>query len=718
MSHVASRCPRLARLLFVLALGACGGGDINELLNPPERTGTSNRRPTWLTEPQRIDYDGVGDDLLTGGLGRTGLAGGAAATMAAIVAETSPDAAELRRLAIYTSYRATVDVKESGGFGTLFGPGAAADGRIAGTEYAAYADDGTGAENVSIVVQIPSSFSVAAPCLVVTAAPGSRGVYGSIATAGEWGLKRGCAVAHTDKGGGNGVHDLQADTVSRRDGTRDPAASVAKASQFTAPIEASRRTTFNAATPNRFAIKHAHSTRNPQADWGRDLLRAAEAGLYALNLRYGDPDPSNAGGTLKRFIASNTVVIAAADAEGADAALAAAEADDDALIDGVVGASPMPTLPATLPVVIRRGGRTVTLSGRSRLDTATFANLYQPCAALADPLSPGLSELDSTAASARCTSLAARGLLSATGTGAQAREARDRMLDYGWETETSILAAAYYRRETPGTAVTLANSLGTFPVEQSLCGLSFAYTDAISGRVVPAPIALRSIHGTGNGRPPMRREDGSASIDLVNDRHPGAPIRDGALSASASTGALDYNLDGASCLRALVTASDASATQVTSGLDATRLTGRLRGKPAIIVHGRADPLAPANHGARAYVALSRAVDLNSRLAYVEVRDAQHVDAFNGEIAGFDTRYVPLVVYFHRALDAVYENLRGGAALPASQVVRTVPRGGTDGAAPALTAANVPALQPTPARGDSITFAPGVGTLPGVLDVPD
>ena len=30
---------------------------------------------------------------------------------------------------------------------------------------------------------------------------GSRGVYGAIST-GEWGLKKGCAVAYTDKGAG------------------------------------------------------------------------------------------------------------------------------------------------------------------------------------------------------------------------------------------------------------------------------------------------------------------------------------------------------------------------------------------------------------------------------------------------------------------------------------------------------------------------------------
>jgi hydroxybutyrate-dimer hydrolase len=45
-------------------------------------------------------------------------------------------------------------------------------------------------------------------------------VYGAIGTAGEWGLKRGCAVAYADKGSGNGVHDLATDTVNLIDGTR------------------------------------------------------------------------------------------------------------------------------------------------------------------------------------------------------------------------------------------------------------------------------------------------------------------------------------------------------------------------------------------------------------------------------------------------------------------------------------------------------------------
>ena len=51
---------------------------------------------------------------------------------------------------------------------------------------------------------------------------GSRGVYGAIATAGEWGLKRGCAVAYADKGSGNGLHELVSGAVQLIDGVPTP----------------------------------------------------------------------------------------------------------------------------------------------------------------------------------------------------------------------------------------------------------------------------------------------------------------------------------------------------------------------------------------------------------------------------------------------------------------------------------------------------------------
>ena len=86
-------------------------------------------------------------------------------------------------------------------------------------------------------------------------------------------------------------------------------------------------------------------------------------------------------------------------------------------------------------------------------------------------------------------------------------------------------------------------------------------------------------------------------------------------------------------------------------------------------------------------------------------ESLHQDVAPGSpvFAGYDTRFIPLHVYFNRAMDLMYDHLKHGTPLPPSQVVRTVPRGGTPGAAPALTAANIPPISATPAAGDLITF---------------
>ena len=44
---------------------------------------------------------------------------------------------------------------------------------------------------------------------------------------------------------------------------------------------------YNAATPGRYAFKHAHSQRNPERDWGRFTLQAVEFAYWVLNERYG-----------------------------------------------------------------------------------------------------------------------------------------------------------------------------------------------------------------------------------------------------------------------------------------------------------------------------------------------------------------------------------------------------------------------------------------------
>ena len=85
---------------------------------------------------------------------------------------------------------------------------------------------------------------------------------------------------------------------------------------------------------------------------------------------------------------------------------------------------------------------------------------------------------------------------------------------------------------------------------------------------------------------------------------------------------------------------------------------------------------------------------------------------NDQIGGYENLFVPLHVYLGRALDRMYDHLKQGRPLPPSQVVRAVPRGGTPGLAPAITAANVPPIEDAPAPGDRITFSRAM------LHVPD
>ena len=133
-------------------------------------------------------------------------------------------------------------------------------------------------------------------------------------------------------------------------------------------------------------------------------------------------------------------------------------------------------------------------------------------------------------------------------------------------------------------------------------------------------------------------------------------------------------------------------------------TANLRAKPTIVVHGRSDTLVPVNFSSRPYVLRNSQVEgTNSRVRYVEVANGQHFDSFLG-FAGYDNRYVPMHLYYIRAMDALWATLKNGTPLPASQVVRATPRGGSPGAAPAITAANLPAIVATPAAGNAITIS--------------
>ncbi len=672
--------------------------------------------------PAKITYDGTTNDLLTGGLGKSGL--GTPSPAPTFVNPADPTAAELRTLAIYSNYRALVDTTAGGGYGSLYGPnvdvGGAdtlGEGKIAGDEYIAYDDNGTGAQNVTMMVQVPASFDKANPCIVTATSSGSRGVYGAVATAGEWGLKHKCAVAYTDKGTGNGIHDLQNNTVNLIDGRRQDATVAGKASNFTAPLSDADRVAFNAVYPNRFAVKQAHSQQNSEKDWGLSTLHAVEFAYYVLNQQFGTQD---SGKTVRYFPLGHIITIAASVSNGGGASLAAAEQDTKGLISGVVVGEPQVQVAST--AVIQRNGVTVPASGKTLFDYMTLAAMYEACAALSSQGSAtaGIGP-NTTLATNRCATLQAKGLLTGTTTAELADDAVLRLSQAGWESESPLLYGIHFGSyAATAVAVTYANAYARASVKDNLCNYSFGAVDS-SGVPAAAPVnGLQALFGSGNGVPP------TGPVQLINNASIGGPKRD-QVSQSPTSGqspGADYNTDGVACLRSLQTGTDSSGAALTgallaqstalkAGVQQALRTGKLRGVPTILVQGRADTLVPVNHASRAYLGANKLADgATSPTYYYEVEHAQHFDAFLpfGALAG---RFVPLHRYVVQGLDLMYAHLKSAAALPASQVVRTTVRGyqGNGTTPNPIAPANVPPIPAAPAAADQITFANGTLSIP-------
>ena len=716
--------PRLSRhapLVSTMALGAvalvaCGGGGDGPPPNTLPEGVTQHSVTAFTATAAGPGTTAATQDLLTGGIGKTGLG---AAAPPAYADPLNPTALELRRNALFSNYRGILDPSVNGGYGTLYGPNVTAggavttsEGLIPGREYLASLDDGTGRKRVAMAVQVPDSFDVAAPCIVLGPSSGSRGVYGAVGTASEWGLKRGCAVALTDAGKGMGLYDLMDDTVNRIDGTRATRSAAGALNHFAANISDAARAAYNALFPNRLALKQVHSQLNSEKDWGLDTLAAARYAFFAVNDRYGTPDNP------VRFTADNTMVIAGSASNGGAAVLRAAEQDTSGLIDGVVASEPVTEMPTASGFGIEFGGRPVGTYARTLADFTTYGNLYQPCAALAaDAAMTETSTFNFMAsmtarATARCNSLAAKGLVSGADTAARSLDALNRLRNYGWTREHDQMHNAHWGLGNgPILSAMYPAMYGRFSVIENICNTSFAQVDATGNPIaVNAAVKAQSFavgNGTANGAP--------ASV-VYNDSVGGAKAWQ--FAVSPSTGVADFGLDNALCQRALVTGTDpvtgapltatstptlAQSAAVRAGIAEVVMNGNLRGKPAIIVSGRSDALVPVNNNARAYTALNRVVEgTASRLRYIEVTNGQHFDAFL-PFGGFDTRFVPLHVYFNQAMDSMYAHLRNGAALPPSQVVRTTPRGGAPGAAPAITIANVPPFSAAPAAGNQIGF---------------
>ncbi|MEO7324849.1 MAG: 3-hydroxybutyrate oligomer hydrolase family protein [Dokdonella sp.] len=610
--------PSLPILVFSCALAACAA--------PSPKTG--NTMTTNLVSAVRETAHRGDDDLLSAGLGLDGLRGKPPAFADAAV----PTPAELRRRAIHTSWQGIADLGPLGGYGTIYG----AVPNVPGREYQAFSILPGARQPHRVLLQLPDHFDTNARCVVVAAASGSRGVYGAIALAGAWGLPRGCAVAYTDKGAGSGYYDLDSRTGVTLDGTRAQRIDGTAADSGHAPFEFEPAPVKGATG---VAIKHAHSGDNPEADWGRHVLQAAEFALAMLDRAYPAQAP---------FTPQNTRVIATGVSNGAGAALQAAGIDTQHLLSGVV---------ALAPNVHLEG------HGRALYDYVSEAAVLLPCAlvdarfdhvpfARAQGVTP-------PAWLARCARLGEKGLLGGRDSAAQARAAIDVLMAHGWneraiETAASSTAFDVWRAIAATYASSYLRSMpGAMP-----CGFRFSAIDA-HGAPTAASATLRATWWSdASGIPP------GSGIMLL-----------GGTDVSA-----DPTAPGIDCLRALWTGSAVDAQALRAGVAETVTRIPREGLPIIVAQGEDDGLLPIAFNAQAYVAALEGAGREP--AFWRVPHAQHFDAFLA-VPSFGDRYVPLLPYAYAALDRMWAHLAQGAALPRSQRFETAPRG-----AGALGAANL------------------------------
>lgn len=261
----------------------------------------------------------------------------------------------------------------------------------------------------------------------------------------------------------------------------------------------------------------------------------------------------------------------------------------------------------------------------------------------------------------------------------------------------SLLAAVY------------SNAHARTNLTDHLCGVSIAPIDA-QGAPKELPAAIRTqLCGWSNG---LGYFIGSEATGVIDDQ-------------AATPGSLGAAL----CFRSLVTSAPyarqntvearwVDATRTRAGMEEVRASGNLHGKPAIILHGRSDPLLPPNHTSRAYVGLNKIVEgERSQLSYVEVVNGNHFDSFiplfGGAIPVFGPNtLIPMHYYFEQALSLMRDHLldKGGTALPPSRVlVGSVANKPWDTLAKARL--DMPDLTSSPPPDKSITFNNRILSIP-------
>ncbi len=541
------------------------------------------------------------DDLLSAGLGLAGLAG----APAAFANPLDPTTAELRRRAIQTSWKGIADLGPLGGYGRVYG----AVPNVPGREYQMFARIPGARAPHRVLLQLPDAFDHDKRCLVVTASSGSRGIYGAIALAGAWGLPRGCAVAYTDKGTGSGYFDYADDSGVALDGRR------AKRGEAELEFEPPP-----APLTTGIAVKQMHSGDNPEADWGRDVIQAAQFGLAMLDRAYPDAAP---------FTAQNTKIIATGLSNGGGAVLQAAGLDQGDFFAGVVALEP---------------NVYVTAGGRPLYDYATEAAIWLPCA-LSDtrfagaPFARAPNRQPPPAWLLRCASLRAQGKLRGSDPAEQAKAAYQILHARGWSDEAMATAASttafdLWRVVTAGYASSYLRRGAT----DMPCGFRYAAMGTAALPGVTDPLARASWWADASGIPPGNGVGLFGGVDLSPDP----------------------TLTGEDCLRALWTSDDHDSQTLHASIAATAARLPRGDLPLWIVHGASDGLLPTAFTSEPYVAWLRGQGRHP--LYWKVPHAQHFDAFLA-LPGFGDRHVPLLPYGYAALDRLWAHLYDGATWP-------------------------------------------------------
>ncbi|WP_353098781.1 3-hydroxybutyrate oligomer hydrolase family protein [Stenotrophomonas lactitubi] len=609
----------LAPLCAALAL-LPGGISVADAA-PPRPTAAAPVFEQWRQTVHRGN-----DELLTAGLGIDALR---SATAPAFTKPAQPTAEETRRRAIWSSWRGIADLTPGGGFGDVYGSLQAVPGR----EFSAYARIPGARQPHRVLVQVPDNFDASRRCLLVAASSGSRGIYGAIAVAGGWGLAHGCAVAYTDKGAGSDYYDLDARTGFQDDGTPASQGALAFVPAGTAATQG-------------IAFKHAHSGDNPEADWGGHLLQALQFGLQALDRAYPESTP---------FTAANTRTLGVGVSNGGGAVLRAAEIEGD-WFDAMVAGEPNVSVAGAPPLY----------------DFVTQAALLMPCALLAedDLPQPPMRAQAVPAWTQRCATLKSAGLVQGDDTAAQARSARQLLLDAGLSAD-ALRAGAFSTGFDLWRAIaaTYSSAYGRYGAGEHPCAYSFSAAGADG---TPAAAEMRATWWSeGSGIPP------GSGVMLVDGNAAGAeadPLR------------------GLNCLRALGNGDSADARRVRAGIAAATAQAPRRGLPIVVIHGLDDGLVPISMTSDRYVPFARKA--GAQIAYWRVNHAQHFDSLLA-FPEYRKRYVPLLPYMFAALDQVWGHLEDPTqALPKDALIQPSPRA----EAPLLREQlSIPAIQATPSR---------------------